>query len=87
MLMLDCPWCGPRGEHEFTYVGEAGVVRPIPATKVSNASWARYLYIRRNEKGAHRELWLHGAGCGGALVVTRDTVTHAIAAVARADTP
>jgi len=87
VLTIPCPWCGPRGEHEFTYVGEAGVTRPTPAGKVSDAEWARYLYGKRNEKGLHRELWVHGGGCGGALVVERDTVTHAVVSAVRADAP
>ena len=85
MMIIPCPWCGPRGEHEFSYVGEAGVTRP--AASVGNAEWARYLYGKRNEKGAHRELWVHGGGCGQALVVVRDTVTHAVQSAAAAGEP
>jgi len=87
MLIIPCPWCGPRGEHEFTYVGEAGVTRPVPASAVSNADWARYLYRKRNEKGAHRELWVHGGGCNGCIVVERDTVTHSVISAAKAGEP
>ena len=28
MLLIDCPWCGERAETEFSYGGEAGIVRP-----------------------------------------------------------
>ncbi|HEY1723181.1 MAG TPA: sarcosine oxidase subunit delta [Magnetospirillaceae bacterium] len=87
MLKIDCPWCGPRGENEFTYGGEAGTVRPIPATAIDDAIWARYLYIRRNEKGAHRELWCHSGGCKQWFVMLRDTVTHAIAAIEKIGSP
>jgi sarcosine oxidase subunit delta len=28
MLLIECPWCGPRDEIEFSYGGEAHRVRP-----------------------------------------------------------
>ncbi len=28
MLLIPCPWCGPRDETEFTYGGEAHIVAP-----------------------------------------------------------
>ena len=28
MLLIECPWCGARDESEFTYGGEAHIVRP-----------------------------------------------------------
>lgn len=83
MLTIPCPWCGPRGEHEFTYVGEAGVVRPIPASAVSDARWADYLYGKRNEKGPHRELWGHSGGCGQWFAMVRDTATHEVLSTAK----
>ena len=43
--------------------------------------WAGYVYLRDNPAGAHRELWQHTGGCRAWLVVTRDTVTHAISFV------
>jgi sarcosine oxidase subunit delta len=82
MLLIPCPWCGPRDEPEFTYGGEPAA-RPGPAAEVSDTDWAGYLYLRTNEKGAHRELWCHSAGCGQWFVLERDTVTHAIIAAVR----
>ncbi len=82
MLLIECPWCGARDEPEFTYGGEPAV-RPGPATEVGDAEWTGYLYLRGNEKGAHRELWCHSAGCGQWFVMERDTVTHATIAVVR----
>ena len=32
----------------------------------------------RNAKGAARELWIHRAGCGRWIVLSRDTVTHVV---------
>jgi len=34
--------------------------------------------LRDNPAGAHRELWQHVGGCRAWLVVTRNSVTHAI---------
>ncbi|HEX9342090.1 MAG TPA: sarcosine oxidase subunit delta, partial [Actinomycetota bacterium] len=28
MLLLPCPWCGPRDEAEFRYGGQAGIAYP-----------------------------------------------------------
>ncbi len=82
MLLIPCPWCGERDEPEFTYGGEPAA-RPGPADRVTDADWAGYLYLRTNEKGAHRELWCHSAGCGQWFMLERDTVTHATIAAVR----
>ena len=47
-------------------------------------SGGRYVYLRDNPAGVQRELWYHGSGCQAWLIVTRDTLTHAIAAVTAA---
>ena len=77
MLVIPCPWCGPRSELEFTYGGEP-ITRPGPASAVGDADWADYLYMRRNDKGPHRENWCHTQGCGQWFTLERDTVTHAV---------
>ena len=77
MLLIPCPWCGKRDEPEFTYGGEP-VARPGPAAEVGDAQWAGYLYMRRNDKGPHREIWCHSFGCGQWFTLERDTVTHAV---------
>lgn len=87
MLTIDCPWCGPRGEIEFVYGGEAGTMRPVPAPSVDDATWSKYLYVRRNEKGPHRELWCHSGGCGQWFTMERDTTTHAIASTGKIGAP
>lgn len=87
MLTIDCPWCGPRGESEFVYGGEAGLARPGPAAAVDDATWSRYIYVRRNEKGAHHELWCHNGGCGQWFTMVRDTVTHTIASTGKIGAP
>ena len=44
MLLIECPWCGPRAETEFSYGGEAGIVRPADPDTLSDAEWADYLF-------------------------------------------
>ena len=78
MLLIDCPWCGPRAETEFGYGGEAGIVRPVDPDALSDAQWADYLFYRSNPRGAHRELWHHAQGCRRWFGVERDTVSYRI---------
>ncbi|MEO8486375.1 MAG: sarcosine oxidase subunit delta [Betaproteobacteria bacterium] len=80
MMLIRCPWCGPRAQAEFTYGGDASVRRP--ATDASEADWFAYVYLRDNPKGPHDELWLHSAGCRSWLEVRRDTRTHDVLACA-----
>ena len=87
MLMIPCPWCGTRAEDEFSYGGQARVVRPTEPGKVSDAAWSDYLYLRDNPKGFYRERWCHSFGCGQWFIVVRDTVSHRIAASHRLGEP
>ena len=79
-MRIACPHCGPRDVQEFSYLGDAKPQRP-DGTDASAAAMSDYVHQRDNPAGSHRELWYHGAGCHAWLVVTRDTRTHAIAAV------
>jgi sarcosine oxidase subunit delta len=81
MLLIPCPWCGPRNQVEFTYGGDATLRRP--ANDASALAWVDYVYLRDNPCGAHNELWLHSAGCRSWFKLRRDTRTHDIVAVAR----
>lgn len=81
MLLIDCPYCGPRPEIEFRCGGETHIVRPGPHDDVSDGQWGDYLFYRANPRGEHRERWLHQAGCRRWFNVARDTVTHRIRAV------
>ena len=76
MLLIPCPWCGPRNQVEFTYGGDATVQRPPPDAPES--AWFGYVYLRSNVRGPHDELWAHSAGCRRWFVVRRDTRTHDI---------
>jgi heterotetrameric sarcosine oxidase delta subunit len=76
MLLVPCPWCGPRPEIEFRYGGQAGVAYPEDPGAVDDATWAEYVFMRDNPKGPFRERWVHSAGCRRWFEATRDTVTH-----------
>lgn len=81
MLLIKCPWCGDRDEHEFSHGGEAHIARPKNPEKLTDDQWADYLFMRKNPKGAHLERWVHAHGCRRWFNVERDTVTHTISAV------
>ena len=87
MLLIECPFCGPRDEEEFRCAGESHIARPVPSEAVDDARWADYLHNRINPRGLHFERWCHSAGCGQWFNLARDTVTHRIAAVYRMGEP
>lgn len=76
MLLISCPWCGPRDEIEFHWGGESHVQRP--AVEVSDDVWADYLFYRNNPKGTSFERWHHEFGCRRWFNVVRDTVSHKV---------
>ena len=76
MMLVPCPWCGPRHAGEFGYVGEVQP-RPDPTT-ATTTEWRDYLYLRHNRAGWTRERWYHRMGCRRYFVVERDTVTNEI---------
>jgi len=78
MLIIECPYCGPRVQVEFTY---GGADLPRPAPDAPTDAWFAYVYLRDNPKGPHAELWQHSAGCRTWLRVRRDTRTHDVLAV------
>jgi sarcosine oxidase subunit delta len=79
MLLIRCPWCGPRPESDFSYGGEAHIARPAQPDAIDDTAWGDYLFFRKNPKGAHREQWCHVAGCRRWFNAERDTVTYTIA--------
>jgi heterotetrameric sarcosine oxidase delta subunit len=83
MLLIPCPYCGPRAEPEFDYGGESHVTRPEPFDAVSDAAWSAYLYLREYPKGAGRERWRHTHGCRQWFNLLRDTASHRILAAYR----
>lgn len=87
MIMIDCPWCGPRSEEEYTCGGQSHIVRPEKPAELSDQEWADYLYQRINPKGVHYERWRHTYGCRQWFNVARDTVSHKVLAVYRMGDP
>jgi len=79
MMLLPCPWCGPRDAGEFGYVGEVGA-RPDPRT-TTPGQWRDYLYLRRNVAGWTTERWYHRMGCRRYIVLERDSTTNEVRAV------
>jgi sarcosine oxidase subunit delta len=79
MMLIDCPYCGPRAHVEFVYERTLDSILPLDATPTDAA---RILYERQNPRGPSRELWRHTYGCRGWLCVTRHTLTHKITDVA-----
>jgi len=85
-MLIDCPFCGKRGNEEFVYRGDATVHRPdsdVTETAPPRVSpeWMDYVYLRDNPAGLHRELWYHAIGCRAWLIVTRHVTTHEIVRV------
>ncbi|WP_149537386.1 sarcosine oxidase subunit delta [Siccirubricoccus phaeus] len=83
MLLITCPWCGPRPEIEFRHAGEAHIARPADPAAVSDAAWAAYLYERSNPRGEHAERWRHAHGCGRFFNARRHTLTDRISATTK----
>ena len=54
MMLIPCPWCGPRNQIEFTYGGDATLRRPAP--DAPEAAWVDYVYLRDNPRGPHRRV-------------------------------
>jgi len=75
MLLIACPHCGERPELEFSYGGEAGIVRPVDPASLDDDEWGAFLYQRSNPRGLHYERWRHVHGCGRFFNLMRNTVT------------
>ncbi|MGH9303140.1 MAG: sarcosine oxidase subunit delta [Acidimicrobiales bacterium] len=74
MILIKCPYCGPRNSSEFHYAGEIKA-RPDPKT-ATKTEWRDYLYDKDNPAGWTHERWFHSAGCGQFLLAERHTVTN-----------
>jgi heterotetrameric sarcosine oxidase delta subunit len=85
MLLISCPWCGPRDETEFHYGGQAHVAYPSDPHALTDAQWAKYVFVRDNPSGPFAERWCHSVGCRRWFNAVRDTVTHELVAVYRID--
>ncbi len=87
MLLIPCPYCGPRSEEEFSYGNEAHIARPKEPNKLNDAEWAEYVFMRSNTKGVFLERWMHAQGCRRWFNVARDTVSYEILTVYEMDAP
>ncbi|HKW81684.1 MAG TPA: sarcosine oxidase subunit delta [Casimicrobiaceae bacterium] len=74
MLLIPCPWCGPRNQIEFVYGGDATIA--YPPRDASTEAWFDAVYLRDNPCGPHDEWWQHAAGCRRWFKLRRDTRTH-----------
>ena len=84
MLLIPCPFCGPRPELEFRNAGHAHVTRD---PSVGDPAWSETLFFRDNPKGIMAERWRHFSGCGRFFNVLRDTVSDVILASYKAGEP
>jgi heterotetrameric sarcosine oxidase delta subunit len=57
-LRIPCSFCGPRGNEEFTYLGDATVRRPDPAAP--NAMQAFHDYVYRTHEISDVKFALRG---------------------------
>lgn len=74
MLILECPYCGVKGEEtEFHAGGEAHLKRFGPES--SDEDFERYLFTRKNPRGVNFERWRHVNGCGKWFHAARCTMT------------
>lgn len=80
MMLIQCPHCGARNVTEFTYGGDATLIRP--SSDAVDEQWTNYVYMRDNPRGLHDEVWQHSAGCRRWIAVRRDTLTHDVIATA-----
>ena len=81
MFIIKCPYCGDRDHSEFSYGGEAHIIRPKQPTELSDNQWAEYLFMRKNTKGLQYERWNHAHGCRRWFNMARDTSNDKIHSV------
>ena len=78
MLLIPCPWCGPRDETEFKYGGQAHLPYPEDPEALTDEAWADFLFMRDNPRGPWSERWMHAAGCRRWFNAVRDTATNRV---------
>ena len=76
MLLIRCPYCEEeRPEVEFSYAGQAHIARPEDPSKLDDAAWEEFLFLRQNTRGVYFERWLHAHGCARYFNAARNTVS------------
>ncbi len=75
MVLIACPYCGPRSQAEFVYERAVeAVARPSDTAEAT----VQALYTRTNPRDVEQELWRHAYGCRAWLKLRRHRVTHEI---------
>jgi len=87
MLLIPCPYCGERAEIEFSYGGEAHIVRPKQPETLTDEEWAAFVFWRKNTKGTFQERWMHAQGCRRWFNLGSDTVSYEILGAYEAGQP
>ena len=78
-MIINHPHLGPRDARELTILGDASLInRPDWQASDADDAFYDYQYLRDNPAGLHLESWFHEQGDRSWLVVTRDTLTHAV---------
>ena len=78
-MIINHPLLGPRDMSEFIYYGDASLLkRPRWNDKNAEDNFYKYLYLRKNVAGIHKELWFHQQGDRSWLIATRNTKNHEI---------
>ena len=76
-MRIPCPLCWPRDRREFYYYGSTDYLdRPSEGASLDDLD--NHLFLRDNPAGETKDLWYHENGCAAWMVVTRNTVSHAI---------
>jgi sarcosine oxidase subunit delta len=78
VLLIPCPFCGPREVDEFRHGGQSGVAMPADTPELPDRTWGEWVFVRANPKGPLLERWHHAHGCRRWFSLVRDTATDAI---------
>lgn len=84
MVVIPCPYCGPRNVSEFAYKGESR--RRPDVASATPTDWREYLYVHDNRSGWTAEGWYHRAGCRKVIRVERHTLTNEVRSAERLGT-
>jgi len=79
MILVPCPYCGPRNASEFRWCGE---VKSRPdCNRATPEQWRDYLYFKSNGARWITETWYHREGCARYFRTERHTLTNEIRAI------
>ncbi len=53
MIRIKCPYCGERDHSEFSYGGEAHIIRLV--LDASESEWTEAIFFRENIRGIQKE--------------------------------